>query len=85
MTTQTYTSKKSAQAAARRIHGKDYAKRFEVQPLAVSVLPYGTTSTRTPAQLQSKFVKQQRAKAGTSTTPCASCIHGASSTESAAE
>lgn len=31
MTTQTYTSKKSAQAAARRIHGKDYAKRYDVQ------------------------------------------------------
>ncbi|MBZ0330020.1 hypothetical protein KZO25_06765 [Halomonas sp. ANAO-440] len=31
MTDQTYTSKKAAQAAARKEHGKDYAKRYEVQ------------------------------------------------------
>jgi hypothetical protein len=31
MTDQTFTSKKAAQAAARKEHGKDYAKRYEVQ------------------------------------------------------
>lgn len=31
MTDQTYASKKAAQAAARKEHGKDYAKCYEVQ------------------------------------------------------
>lgn len=31
MTNQTYTSKRAAQAAARQKHGKNYAKRYDVQ------------------------------------------------------
>lgn len=31
MTDQTYTSKRAAQVAARKKHGKDYAKRYDVQ------------------------------------------------------
>ncbi|HAS6048015.1 TPA: hypothetical protein I7138_08130 [Vibrio vulnificus] len=31
MSADTYTTKRSAQSAARRLHGKDYAKRYEVQ------------------------------------------------------
>lgn len=36
MTATTYQTKKSAQGAARRLHGKDYAERFDIEQIAPS-------------------------------------------------
>lgn len=67
MTTQTYTSKKSAQAAARRIHGKDYAKRFEVQEAELGTGEWFilekpvTTAAPKPAREEQNGVKRPAA------------------------
>lgn len=64
MTDKTYTSKKAAQTAARTAHGKDYAKRYEVQEVELGtnewiILEKATVvTTGKPERIEQNGVKR---------------------------